>query len=104
MVQKASTRGMRFLNFSQDFGSGFYTEREENTSTESIIFKCASVVVPQSKDALSPGSPLRIRFEQRDSCSHVEHRSSAIPAVRNKEVIAVSTRTRAIADQERNTS
>jgi hypothetical protein len=41
---------MRFLNFSQGFGSGFYTEREENTSTESIIFKCASVVVPQSRD------------------------------------------------------
>ena len=46
MLQKASTRGMRFLNFSQDFGSGFYTEREENTSTESIIFKWASVVAP----------------------------------------------------------
>jgi len=41
---------MRFLNFSQDFGSGFYPERVVNTSTESIIFKCASIVVPQSKD------------------------------------------------------
>ncbi len=28
---------MRFLNFSQDFGPGFYAERVENTSTESII-------------------------------------------------------------------
>jgi len=30
---------MRFLNFSQDFGTGFYPERVENTSTEAMIFK-----------------------------------------------------------------
>jgi hypothetical protein len=37
--RKASTKGMRFLNFSEDFGTGFYPERVENTSTESTIFK-----------------------------------------------------------------
>src|SRR5712691_6841752 len=41
---------MRFLNSSQAFGSSFYPERVENTSTESIIFRCASVVAPQSRD------------------------------------------------------
>jgi len=41
---------MRFSEFSEDFGTGFYPDREENTSTESIIFKCASVVEPQSRD------------------------------------------------------
>jgi hypothetical protein len=30
---------MRFLNSLQDFGSGFYTERVENTSSESVISK-----------------------------------------------------------------
>src|SRR6267143_3347950 len=33
--RNASMKGMRFLNFSQDFGSGFYPERVEFTSTES---------------------------------------------------------------------
>ncbi len=42
---------MRFLNFSQDFGSGFYPERAENTSTESIVLKGASIVAPQSRDS-----------------------------------------------------
>jgi len=41
---------MRFLNFSEDFGTGFYPERVENTSTESTIFKYAPVVAPQSRD------------------------------------------------------
>ncbi len=44
---------MCFLSFSQAFGSGFYPERVENTSTESIIFKFASVVAPQSRDRLA---------------------------------------------------
>ena len=32
------------------FGSGFYPERRENTSTESIIFKCASTVASRFRD------------------------------------------------------
>ena len=46
----ASVKRIRFLNFSQAFGSGFYPEGPENTSTDSIIFKCASDVASQSKD------------------------------------------------------
>jgi hypothetical protein len=37
--RKASMKGMHFLNLPQDFGTGFYPERVENTSTESTIFK-----------------------------------------------------------------
>ena len=46
--RKASVKGMHFLNLPQDFGTGFYPERVENTSTESTIFqvslgRCASI-------------------------------------------------------------
>jgi len=37
--RKASTKAIPFLNFSEDFGTGFYPECVENTSTEPIIFK-----------------------------------------------------------------
>jgi len=46
---KPPVKRISFLNFSQDFGSGFHTEGVENRSTRSIIFKCASVVAPQSR-------------------------------------------------------
>ncbi len=40
---KASAKRVRFLKFSRAFGSGFYPEGVENTSTESRIFKwCVS--------------------------------------------------------------
>jgi hypothetical protein len=45
---KALAKRIRFLKFSRAFGSGFYPEGVENTSTESRIFKCASDVALQS--------------------------------------------------------
>jgi hypothetical protein len=43
----ASAKRIRFLNFSRAFGSGFYLEGVENTSTESKISRslrrCASI-------------------------------------------------------------
>ena len=44
---KAPVKRIRFLNFSLAVGYGFYPEGVENTSTESMIFKCASDVAPQ---------------------------------------------------------
>src|SRR6266550_2165754 len=46
----ASVKRIRFLNFLQALGSGFYPEGVENTSIDSIMFKRASDVAPQSKD------------------------------------------------------
>jgi len=41
-------KGVGFLNFSEELGTGFYPERVENTSTESTTFqvslgRCASI-------------------------------------------------------------
>ena len=65
MIQKVSAKGMRFLNFSQDFGSDFYPERVENASTESIIFKCASIVVPHSRDRSADTEVYPVALYQR---------------------------------------
>ncbi len=46
----ASVKRIRFLNFSQASGLASNQESGQNTSTESINFKCASDVAPQSKD------------------------------------------------------
>ena len=53
---------MRFLNFSRAFGSSFYPERVENTSTESIIFKCASVVAPPAREGRQRQKFMRLLF------------------------------------------
>src|SRR6266403_6183454 len=63
--RKASTKGMRFLNFSQDFGPGFYAERVEITSAESTIFMCASVVTPQSRDRSAETEVYPVALYQR---------------------------------------
>ena len=63
----ASVKRIRFLNFSQAFGSGFYPEGVENTSTDSIIFKCASDVAPQSKDRTAETEACPAALYQRPS-------------------------------------
>jgi hypothetical protein len=64
---KASVKRIRFLNFSPGFGSGCYPEGVENTSTESIIFKCASDVAPQSKDRTAETEACPAALYQRPS-------------------------------------
>jgi hypothetical protein len=46
----APVQRIRFLNFSLAVGYGFYPEGVENTRIESIIFKGASDLAPQSKN------------------------------------------------------
>ncbi len=64
---KTSAKRIRFLNFSRAFGSGFYPEGVENTSTDSIIFKCASDVAPQSKDRTAETEACPAALYQRPS-------------------------------------
>src|SRR6266436_6505208 len=61
-------KGMRFLNFSQNFGSGFYPERAGNMSTESIIFKCVrslrlNLGTGRQRQKFARLLPIRYRFE-----------------------------------------
>jgi hypothetical protein len=67
MLQKGVDERHALSEFSEDFGTGFYPDREENTSTESIIFKCASVVVPQSKDRSAETEVYPVALYQRPS-------------------------------------
>jgi hypothetical protein len=62
-----SVKRIRFLNFSQAFGSGFYPEGAENPSIDSIIFKCASDVAPQSKDRTAETEAYPAALYQRPS-------------------------------------
>ena len=63
----ASVKRIRFLNFSQVFGSGIYPEGPENTSTDSIIFKCALDVASQSKDRTAETEACPAALYQRPS-------------------------------------
>jgi hypothetical protein len=50
MLQKGVDERHALSEFLAGHRLWLYPERVENTSTESIIFKCASVVAPQSRD------------------------------------------------------